>query len=194
MAIETHAAGTLADDIREQAAEHTLAANPLVGVRGQDIFDSVSTLLGKMVSSPAVAARQYLSFLGELGRILTGGSELVPDAKDKRFADPAWKESFPYRARLSGNSPGKVALRENFRDTGIHRCGKDRVTDRGRAARARTRPHVCLDAAQRSDLELLGQQLPARQRAADLRYSLLEQRHHATCGHAARRFPRPHRL
>ena len=29
---------------------------------------------------------------------MTGGSELVPDAKDKRFADPAWKESFPYRA------------------------------------------------------------------------------------------------
>ena len=28
------------DDIREQAAEHTLAANPLVGVRGQDILDS----------------------------------------------------------------------------------------------------------------------------------------------------------
>ena len=22
----------------------------------------------------------------------------MPDAKDKRFADPAWKESFPYRA------------------------------------------------------------------------------------------------
>ena len=49
MASETHAAGTLADHIREQAAEHTLAANPLVGVRGQDILDSASTLLGRMV-------------------------------------------------------------------------------------------------------------------------------------------------
>ena len=94
MASETHAAGTLADHIREQAAEHTLAAN----LRGQDILDSASTLLGRMVSNPAVAAREYLSFLGELARILTGGSELVPDAKDKRFADPAWKESVPYRA------------------------------------------------------------------------------------------------
>jgi polyhydroxyalkanoate synthase len=44
-----------------------------------------------------VAARQYVSFLGELGRIASGGSELAPDPKDKRFADPAWKESFPYR-------------------------------------------------------------------------------------------------
>src|SRR5262245_49115359 len=85
-------------DIREQAAQHTLAANPLVGVRGRDILDSARVLLGQTVSNPAVAARQYLSFLGELGRILTGGSELAPDAKDKRFADPAWQESIAYRA------------------------------------------------------------------------------------------------
>jgi polyhydroxyalkanoate synthase subunit PhaC len=85
-------------DIREQAAQHTLAANPLVGVRGRDILDSARVLLGRMVSNPALAAQQYLSFLGELGRIATGGSELAPDARDKRFADPTWKESFAYRA------------------------------------------------------------------------------------------------
>src|SRR6516162_10900455 len=84
-------------DIREQAAEHTLAANPLVGVRGRDILDSAATLLSQIARNPAVAARQYLSFLAELGRIVIGGSELAPDAKDKRFADPAWKESAAYR-------------------------------------------------------------------------------------------------
>ena len=98
MASETRAAGTAQDDIHEQASEHTLAANPLVGVRGQDILNSARMLLGKMANNPAVAARQYLSFLGELGRIATGGSELAPDAKDKRFADPAWKDSVSYRA------------------------------------------------------------------------------------------------
>jgi polyhydroxyalkanoate synthase len=86
------------DDIREQAAQHTLAANPLVGVRGQDILDSARMLLGQTLSNPAVAARQSLAFLAELGRIATGGSELAPDAKDRRFADPAWKESVPYRS------------------------------------------------------------------------------------------------
>ncbi len=39
MASEIRAAVTAQDDIREQAAEHTLAANPLVGIRGQDIFE-----------------------------------------------------------------------------------------------------------------------------------------------------------
>ena len=80
------------NDIREQAAQHTLAANPLVGVRGQDILDSARLLLGQVLSNPVAAAQQYLTWLTELGRIATGTSELAPDAKDRRFADPAWRE------------------------------------------------------------------------------------------------------
>jgi polyhydroxyalkanoate synthase subunit PhaC len=90
------------NDIREQAAQHTLAANPLVGVRGQDILDSARALVGQLLSNPAAAARQYLSFLAELGRIATGGSALAPDAKDRRFADPAWQESAAYRSLAQG--------------------------------------------------------------------------------------------
>ncbi len=98
MASEGREAVTPDNDIREQAAQHTLAANPLVGVRGQDFLDSARVLLGQMISQPGLAARQYLSFLGELGRIATGGSELAPDPKDKRFADLAWQESVAHRA------------------------------------------------------------------------------------------------
>jgi polyhydroxyalkanoate synthase subunit PhaC len=85
-------------DIREQAAQHTLAANPLVGVRGQDILDSARLLLGQILSHPVAATQQYLTLLSELGRIATGASELAPDAKDRRFADPAWRESVAYRS------------------------------------------------------------------------------------------------
>jgi polyhydroxyalkanoate synthase len=86
------------NDIRHQAAQHTLAANPLVGVRGQDIIEAAHILFAQMARNPSVAARQYLSLLGELGRIASGGSELAPDDKDRRFTDPAWKESAAYRA------------------------------------------------------------------------------------------------
>jgi polyhydroxyalkanoate synthase len=89
---------TTENDIHGQAAEHTLAANPLVGVRGQDIVGAARTLLAQMVRNPGVAGRQYLSFLGELARIATGRSELAPDPRDRRFAEPAWKESAAYRA------------------------------------------------------------------------------------------------
>jgi polyhydroxyalkanoate synthase len=84
-------------EIREQAAANTLAANPLVGVRGEDLVDAVHLLFGQMTSHADVAAQQYMVFLGELGRIAAGASELAPDAKDKRFADPAWKQSPAYR-------------------------------------------------------------------------------------------------
>ena len=98
MANEVPAAIVFDNDLREQAAQNTLAANPLVGVRLEDILDSARLLVGQMLSSPVVAAREYLRLLGELGRIATGGSELAPDAKDKRFADSAWKDSAIYRA------------------------------------------------------------------------------------------------
>ena len=76
-------------DLREQAAEHTLAANPLVGVRGRDLLDAARVLLAQTARQPGAAARQYLSLLGELGRIATGRSTLALDGKDRRFADPA---------------------------------------------------------------------------------------------------------
>jgi polyhydroxyalkanoate synthase len=85
-------------DIREQAASHTLAANPLVGVRGEDLVASARLLLGEMLNNPAVALRQSLALCAEFGRIATGGSALAPDPKDRRFADPAWTGNPAYRA------------------------------------------------------------------------------------------------
>jgi poly[(R)-3-hydroxyalkanoate] polymerase subunit PhaC len=124
-------------DIREQAAEHTLAANPLVGVRGQDILASARLLLGQLMSNPAVAARQYLAFLAELGRIATGGSELAPDAKDRRFADPAWKESVAYRSLAQGYLAWGNAL---------HRFLDEAAIDKRDAERARFVVSLVVDA------------------------------------------------
>src|SRR5215472_12761955 len=91
-------AGAQALDIREQAADHTLAANPLIGVRAEDLVVTARVLLGEMLSNPAVALRQSMALVAEFGRIATGGSALAPDPKDRRFADPAWKDNAAYRA------------------------------------------------------------------------------------------------
>jgi polyhydroxyalkanoate synthase subunit PhaC len=40
-----------------------------------------------------VAAEQWLSFLGELGSIISGRSERTPQPGDRRFSDSAWKDS-----------------------------------------------------------------------------------------------------
>ena len=81
------------EGIPEEASRNTLALNPLVGIRGQDLVDSAGILFRAVINEPKVAAEQWISFLGEMGAILTGQSERAPKAGDKRFSDPAWKES-----------------------------------------------------------------------------------------------------
>jgi polyhydroxyalkanoate synthase subunit PhaC len=98
MAIENRDLAASAGDIREQAAQYTLSANPLVGVRGHDILDSTLGLISQIVRNPLIAGKHYVRFLAVLGHIAVGGSALEPDARDKRFSDPAWKENVGYRA------------------------------------------------------------------------------------------------
>jgi poly[(R)-3-hydroxyalkanoate] polymerase subunit PhaC len=81
------------EGISETASRNTLALNPLVGIRGQDLIDSAGILFKAVVNEPKVASEQWLSFLGELGSIVAGKSERVPKAGDKRFIDATWKES-----------------------------------------------------------------------------------------------------
>src|SRR5262249_16380991 len=83
-------------DIREQAAAHTLAANPLVGVRGEDLVASARLLLDEMLNNPAAFMRQYVALLAELVPIAPGGS--APAPKARRFRDPTWKNNATYRA------------------------------------------------------------------------------------------------
>jgi polyhydroxyalkanoate synthase len=79
--------------ISEDASRNTLALNPLVGIRGQDLVDSAGIMFKAIVNEPKVAAEQWLSFLGELGSIIAGKSERAPQAGDRRFSDVTWKES-----------------------------------------------------------------------------------------------------
>jgi polyhydroxyalkanoate synthase len=81
------------EEISEDASRNTLALNPLVGIRGQDLVESAGVLFKAIVNEPKVATEQWLSFLGELGSIVAGKSERAPKASDRRFSDATWKES-----------------------------------------------------------------------------------------------------
>ena len=93
MSKEHHEAVPPMEGISEDASRNTLALNPLVGIRGQDLVDSAGILFKAIVNEPKVAAEQWLSFLGELGSIAANSSERAPRAGDKRFSDASWKES-----------------------------------------------------------------------------------------------------
>jgi len=94
--LEADLAGTVSD----QAARSTLALNPLVGVRSQDLLDAAAIMLRAVMNEPTIAAKQWLWFVGELAKIATGQSDRSPQAGDRRFADPAWKSSNLYRGLL----------------------------------------------------------------------------------------------
>ena len=81
------------DDITDEASRNTLALNPLVGIRGEDLAEGAGILFKAVINEPKVAAEQWLSLFGEFGSILAGKSERAPKAGDRRFADPAWKQS-----------------------------------------------------------------------------------------------------
>ena len=93
MSNEHHEAIPSVERISEAASRNTLALNPLVGIRGQDLVDSAGILFKAIVNEPRVATEQWLSFLGELGSIVAGSSERAPRSGDRRFSDATWKES-----------------------------------------------------------------------------------------------------
>jgi polyhydroxyalkanoate synthase len=84
---------SLLEGITDEASRNTLALNPLVAIRSEDLVESAGVLFRAIINEPRVAAEQWLSFLSELGSIVTGRSERAPKAGDRRFADPAWKDS-----------------------------------------------------------------------------------------------------
>jgi polyhydroxyalkanoate synthase len=89
-----------AETVFDQAARNTIALNPLVGLRGQDLLDGAAIVLKAVTNEPAVAARQWLWFISELGKIAAGQSERSPATGDKRFADATWKTSNLHRSLL----------------------------------------------------------------------------------------------
>jgi polyhydroxyalkanoate synthase len=84
---------TLADEIADEAAQNTLALNPLVGPRPEELFAAAGAVMKAMAGQPQMLMQQWMGFATEFGKIVTGQSELAPDPKDRRFADPAWKTS-----------------------------------------------------------------------------------------------------
>jgi polyhydroxyalkanoate synthase len=77
--------------LQDEAAQNTSALGPLIGLTREDIFGAVAVLLRETASDPARLMRHGQDMGGEMLRIMTGQSELAPDARDKRFMDPAWR-------------------------------------------------------------------------------------------------------
>src|SRR5438552_13245778 len=87
-------------EVGSEAAEHILGPNPVVGLRGKDLFRTCGMLARQALRQPHQVLAHGFTFAAEASRILGGSSELSPDPKDRRFQDPTWKENRLYRGGL----------------------------------------------------------------------------------------------
>jgi polyhydroxyalkanoate synthase len=74
------------------------ALSPLVGVAREDLIGAVGALLRETAANPATTLKHVNAFNQDVMKIMTGKSDLAPNGKDKRFADPAWSFNPFYRA------------------------------------------------------------------------------------------------
>lgn len=82
-----------ARDIAENAAENTLALNPLVSLRAEDMFSAGTNLMRAMAAQPQAMVNQWMALTSDLTKIVTQSSDIAPDRKDRRFADSAWSNN-----------------------------------------------------------------------------------------------------
>ncbi|RYF91441.1 MAG: alpha/beta fold hydrolase [Caulobacteraceae bacterium] len=82
------------------AADNSGGLNPIVGVAREDLIGAVGVLLRETAGRPVKTIKHVARFNGELVKILTGKSELEAAAKDKRFADPAWRYNPLYKGAM----------------------------------------------------------------------------------------------
>ena len=96
-----HHEDTLSEERRREvgteAVEHIPGPNPVVGLRGQDLFQTASTFVKQAVKQPHLVLAHGLMFAAEAARIAGGSSRLAPDGKDRRFQDSTWRENQVYR-------------------------------------------------------------------------------------------------
>ena len=84
----------------EGAAENTVALNPIVGLAREDLIGAVGVMLRETAGRPVKTLKHLKKFGGEVVRIVRNQSELAPDPKDKRFADPTWRTNPLYKASM----------------------------------------------------------------------------------------------
>jgi polyhydroxyalkanoate synthase len=77
--------------LEDEAAQHTSALGPLVGLTREDIFGAVAVMLRETASDPQRLMKHGQAMGEDMIKIMTGQSELAPHPKDKRFQDPAWQ-------------------------------------------------------------------------------------------------------
>ena len=84
------------------AAEQILGANPLLGIDREELLAAGKRLLRLMTINPQVLIEENIAFARELVEITFGRSQVLPDARDRRFSHNIWQKSGYYKRLMQG--------------------------------------------------------------------------------------------
>jgi polyhydroxyalkanoate synthase len=76
-------------------------ANPFVGLTLGQVVSASGRWAAALSRHPMIVAAESLTWASEEARVAAGISTVEPDAKDKRFADPAWQHPMWHRLAQS---------------------------------------------------------------------------------------------
>ena len=117
----------MAVEFEDEAAQHTTALGPLVGLTREDIFGAVAVLLRETASDPQRLMRHGQEMGSDMVKIMTGQSELAPEPKDKRFMDPAWRYNPFMRAGMQYYLAVQKGMANWLEDLELDDLEKDRA-------------------------------------------------------------------
>jgi polyhydroxyalkanoate synthase len=67
--------------------------NPMVGIAREDIMGAVTLMLRETAGNPKRNIEMFQAMTADMFNIAINKSDIAPDPKDKRFADPAWQQN-----------------------------------------------------------------------------------------------------
>jgi len=96
----------------ERALVSAMAINPLVVMDRSQLLAAASRVLARGLVEPRVLGRGVTGLARELWDVARGASERTPDAADRRFADPAFRDHPWYRRVMQSYLAWRHALHE----------------------------------------------------------------------------------
>jgi polyhydroxyalkanoate synthase len=90
------------DELARRAAAGMLGPNPFIGLRPEDVAETVRLLGAQAIKQPGLLLEQEAAFARDLIAALCGNADLAPEKGDRRFADNAWQWNPFYRTYLQG--------------------------------------------------------------------------------------------
>jgi polyhydroxyalkanoate synthase len=113
--------------LEARATEVILGPNPFVGLRPEDVLETIRAVFNASLKQPTLVLEQQVQLVRELYLVLTGASQNTPAPGDRRFTDPEWTENWLYRTWLQAHLAWRSGLVEFIDKLDLDRMSKDRA-------------------------------------------------------------------